>query len=43
MLHISCSIDPYCRPEHIYGVFIALAYLYQAIVEKLLVNFHDLK
>ena len=38
------SVDPYRRHEHIYGVFIALAWLYpKVIAEKLLVTFHDLK
>ena len=37
------SVDPYRQPEHIYGVFIALACLYiKVIAEKLLVTFHDL-
>ena len=33
---ISCCIsaDPYGRPEHIYGVFIALACLYQKLLPK---------
>ena len=43
---MSCckSIDPYRRPEHIYGVFITLAGLYQkSYPKKLLVTFNDLK
>ena len=42
MLHISRSL--YRRPEHIYGVCIALDCLYQNLLpKKLLVTFHDLK
>ena len=35
------SVDPYGRPEHIYGVFIALAGLYKKLLlKKLSVTFH---
>ena len=41
------SVDPYCRPEYIYGDFIALACLYQKVLpkKKLLVTLvlHNLK
>ena len=28
------SLDPYRRPEHSYGIFIALACLYQKVLPK---------
>ena len=42
MLHIS-RVNLYHLPEHIYGVFIALACLCKVIAEQLLVTFYDLK